>query len=570
MAYRELWNLIYKKIPKTYFVVGVTLSIISTIAALWLPQLISQLLNRGILEKILSHKLLLVAMLVFFIGVYILRGLSSYLVGLSGNRAMVKLQHYFFNHILNLPVTTLDSFRSGDLSSRITSDISGLVKIATVVFPQLFLNVLSIIGAIIFLLRINVQLTLISLSLVPLIVFVLWPLNKKLEYYYQKHQEYLGKISGEVNHKLNHIRLVKSMLAEEDEKKGISRLLKDFMRNFNKVLIVIAVESSLVSSLILFIIVVCLLVAGVEVANGSMSFAALTAFILYITQMIEPVSDLSDLFSELAEIRGISYRIMEILQLEKEQVQSDDINLEDGSIVFNKVSFSYDNSKKALDNVSFQIDSGQHIAIVGPSGSGKSTVFSLLMKFYSDYRGSIKIGGRELKELSHYEARRHCSYVSQENTMLQGTILDNLRYGKNRKTAHFRMIRILSDLKLTDMVANLSKGLDTSITETGAGLSEGQKQRLNIARGFMSDSNIYLLDEVTANLDVETESYVVKAIQKLGKHKTILTIAHRLKTIKNADAIMVLDGNGSISDIGKHSDLTKRSALYQRYLQDLD
>ena len=243
----------------------------------------------------------------------------------------------------------------------------------------------------------------------------------------------MGKISGEVNHKLNHIRLVKSMLAEEDEKKGISRLLKDFMRNFNKVLIVIAVESSLVSSLILFIIVVCLLVAGVEVANGSMSFAALTAFILYITQMIEPVSDLSDLFSELAEIRGISYRIMEILQLEKEQVQSDDINLEDGSIVFNKVSFSYDNSKKALDNVSFQIDSGQHIAIVGPSGSGKSTVFSLLMKFYSDYRGSIKIGGRELKELSHYEARRHCSYVSQENTMLQGTILDNLRYGKNRK-----------------------------------------------------------------------------------------------------------------------------------------
>ena len=180
MAYRELWNLIYKKIPKTYFVVGVTLSIISTIAALWLPQLISQLLNRGILEKILSHKLLLVAMLVFFIGVYILRGLSSYLVGLSGNRAMVKLQHYFFNHILNLPVTTLDSFRSGDLSSRITSDISGLVKIATVVFPQLFLNVLSIIGAIIFLLRINVQLTLISLSLVPLIVFVLWPLNKKI------------------------------------------------------------------------------------------------------------------------------------------------------------------------------------------------------------------------------------------------------------------------------------------------------------------------------------------------------------------------------------------------------
>lgn len=569
MAYKELWYLIYKKMPKAYFVIGVVLSVISTIAALWLPQMISQLLNRKILEKILSHKLLLVAMLAFFIGVYILRGLSSYLVGLSGNRAMVKLQRYFFNHILNLPVTALDSFQSGDLSSRITSDISDLVRIATVVFPQLFLNILSIIGGVVFLLRINVQLTLVSLSLVPLIVFVLWPLNKKLEYYYQKHQEYLGKISGEVNHKLNHIRLVKAMLAEEDEKKGISRLLNDFMLNFNKVLIVIAAESSLISSLILFIIVVCLLVAGVEVSRGSMSFAALTAFILYITQMIEPVSDLSDLFSELAEIRGISYRIMEILHLEKEKTLSDDSNLE-GSIVFDNVSFSYDKSKKALNNVSFQIDSGQHIAIVGPSGSGKSTVFSLLMKFYSDYRGSIKIGGRELKELSHYEARKNCSYVSQENTMLQGTILDNLMYGKNKKTAHFRIGRILSDLKLTDMVVNLSKGLDTPITETGAGLSEGQKQRLNIARGFMSDSSIYLLDEVTANLDVETESYVVKAIQKLGKHKTILTIAHRLKTIKNADAIMVLDENGSISDIGKHSDLTKRSALYQRYLQDLN
>ena len=296
--------------------------------------------------------------------------------------------------------------------------------------------------------------------------------------------------------------------------------------------------------------------------------SSLTTFILYITQLIDPISDVSDAMTEISEFRSVSTRLMEVLKLAKDDDNNNYSSIESAAIRMSGVQFAYD-TERILNGLSVQIPSGKHVAIVGPSGSGKSTIFSLLMKFYQDYQGSIQIGQQELKDLSPSQVRQMISYIPQDNTLFHGTLRENLLYGKNSGVSEERLYDILEQLDLTKLVNELEKGIDTKISDSGTGLSEGQKQRFNIARAFMIDHPIYLLDEVTANLDSVTESIISKAIDKFTAGKTRLTIAHRLNTVREADYILVLNKNGSVSDFGKHQQLIQRNHLYNHFLSEL-
>ena len=296
--------------------------------------------------------------------------------------------------------------------------------------------------------------------------------------------------------------------------------------------------------------------------------SSLTTFILYITQLIDPISDVSDAMTEISEFRSVSTRLMEVLKLAKDDDNNNYSSIESAAIRMSGVQFAYD-TERILNDLSVQIPSGKHVAIVGPSGSGKSTIFSLLMKFYQDYQGSIQIGQQELKDLSPSQVRQMISYIPQDNTLFHGTLRENLLYGKNSGVSEERLYDILEQLDLTKLVNELEKGIDTKISDSGTGLSEGQKQRFNIARAFMIDHPIYLLDEVTANLDSVTESIISKAIDKFTAGKTRLTIAHRLNTVREADYILVLNKNGSVSDFGKHQQLIQRNQLYNHFLSEL-
>ena len=303
-------------------------------------------------------------------------------------------------------------------------------------------------------------------------------------------------------------------------------------------------------------------------ARGTMTMSSLTTFILYITQLIDPISDVSDAMTEISEFRSVSTRLMEVLKLAKDDDNNNYSSIESAAIRMSGVQFAYD-TERILNGLSVQIPSGTHVAIVGPSGSGKSTIFSLLMKFYQDYQGSIQIGQQELKDLSPSQVRQMISYIPQDNTLFHGTLRENLLYGKNSGVSEERLYDILEQLDLTKLVNELEKGIDTKISDSGTGLSEGQKQRFNIARAFMIDHPIYLLDEVTANLDSVTESIISKAIDKFTAGKTRLTIAHRLNTVREADYILVLNKNGSVSDFGKHQQLIQRNQLYNHFLSEL-
>lgn len=237
-------------------------------------------------------------------------------------------------------------------------------------------------------------------------------------------------------------------------------------------------------------------------------------------------------------------------------------------IMFEDISFKY-NKENVLNNISVAIPEGKHVAIVGPSGAGKSTIFSLLMKFYPDYDGEISIGNRSLSELSEEQVRNMIAYIPQDNTLFHDTIKDNLLYGKNQSVSEERINEVLNELGLTKLVNDLENGLDTEISDSGTGLSEGQKQRFNIARALLLEHPIYLLDEVTASLDSVTERIISKAIDKLTAGKTRLTIAHRLHTVKEADSIMVLDKGGHVVDFGTHNQLIRRNQLYKDFLSGL-
>ena len=286
------------------------------------------------------------------------------------------------------------------------------------------------------------------------------------------------------------------------------------------------------------------------------------------TQLIDPVRDISESMTEVTEFSSVSNRLVEILDLHKEEGQEIESNIDNSNIEFNNVTFAYEKDK-VLDGLSMSIKPGQHVAIVGPSGSGKSTIFSLLLKFYQNYTGHIRVGDKELSDLSEETMRNLISYIPQDNTLFYGTIRENLFYGKNKNVSEERLAKVLNELGLTKLVNSLEQGLDTLISDSGTGLSEGQKQRFNIARALLLEHPIYLLDEVTSSLDSVTEKTISKAIDKLTSGKTRLTIAHRLHTVKEADSIIVLDKNGFISDQGTHNQLLKRNNLYQEFLFDL-
>ena len=568
MMNKELLKLLFSFINKKKFFLGLCLSFIGTLLGLMLPQFIGKLLDESFLKSIVSEKDTLFNLVGFFIFVYTLQAVASYLIGTCGSQAMNKLQKQVYSNLLFSSIKDLDYFKSGDLSSRLTNDMSVVLNFVTVVLPNFILNLVTIIGSIILLFQISPSMTSMSLLVIPLLAGIIIPINRKLEDYYAGYQGNISDISSKISHKFLHIRLIKAFKGERDEKSNIGSSFDKLSLNYNKIIKFSAIQSTLVNSSMMAFIIMLLVVAGISVSKGEMTIATLTTFVLYIMQLIDPVTDISDSMTELTEFSSVSNRLMEILNLEKEDNRNADLNLADTSISLNNLHFAYEN-EDVLNGLTVDIPSGKHIAVVGPSGAGKSTVFSLLMKFYQNYRGSISVGQRDLMDITPKQMRTLISYIPQDNTLFHGSIRDNLFYGKNQDVSEERLSFVLETLGLSKLVNDLDDGLDTMISDSGTGLSEGQKQRFNIARALLVEHPIYLLDEVTASLDSVTERIVSKAIDKLTAGKTRLTIAHRLHTVREADAILVLNKNGTVADYGTHQQLLKRNNLYQDFLSGL-
>lgn len=554
-------------IPEYFlFIVGLILSIIGALSTLALPLIMGSLADRNRMNFILSHKIIVLLGMIVICIIYIIQGLATFLLGKVGARVIKNMENEFVNHTLNLPIYQLNKFSAGDLTSRLTNDISETAKIVTTTIPQLIINAIIVLGTSIILVSINFRLTIIAFLATALASLLIMPFNKKLERLYNLHQAYLGDVSGSFTQKILNNKLVKSYVGSKQEVSTFKGKFNKIYYNFVQMVATAAVLNTLTSGLLILLVLSFLLYTSWQVNQGLLSIGEMVTFILYIIQAISPITSIFTSISEFFEVKGTLRRITDILtvNIESDSLDSIDFNILKGTITLDNLSFSYDGVTKVLNNINVELPSKKFIAIVGPSGSGKTTLFSLLLKFFNDYDGNILVDNVSLKNISTNTIRNQISCVFQESGFFSGTIKSNLLYGKNWKSDDVSIARALKRSGAYDFVHQFSSGLDTVIGEGGIELSEGQKQRLNIARALISNPKILLMDEATANLDTMTESLIINTLLELKGTITTIVIAHRLKTIVESDLIIVLEEDGTVIHCGTHQELLQQSETYRK------
>lgn len=547
--------------------VGIFGSLLATITNLALP-----LFARNVIDGV-SLELLNVGIIIGIILLFIFRvafdAFSNYLLSKAGQQVVARLREKMWFKMIRMPVSYFDQHASGELVSRITNDTTVVQQVVTSYFAQFISGILTIIGVIAILLTMDWQMTLLMLIGVPLTFLIVFQLGKRVAQVARETQDEIAKFNGSIQQTLSEIRLMKSSTAESIEadngETGIDRLYKLGLKEAK----IFSVISPLMYVIVMIVLLVVFGYGGVRVANGTMSIGSLVAFLMFLFQLLAPIITFTNFFTQLQRAAGATNRIIDILELEEEAGQSGiEKDITGLPMHFSEVSFAYEEDKPVLKDISFTAKPGQKIAFAGPSGGGKTTLFSLIEQFYTPNSGVIYIGETPIDTLSMRSWRRQIGYVSQENAMMAGTIRDNLCYGlENAEQISEEQIWEATEMAYAaKFIKELPDGLETAVGERGTKLSGGQRQRISIARAFLRDPKILMLDEATASLDSQSEHVVQEALNRLMNGRTTLVIAHRLSTIVDADEILFIE-HGEVTGRGTHRELIDTHELYKLFAE---
>ncbi|MFJ8260131.1 ABC transporter ATP-binding protein [Peribacillus asahii] len=555
------------KIPKLALIMGLTASIITTIAGLIVPLLTKNLVD-GFSVSSLSTPLIIGIGAAFIIQA-IISGVSIYLLSFVGQKMVARLRDRMWLKLIRLPVSYFDQQSSGEIVSRVVNDTSVVRALISDHFPQFISGMISIIGAVIILFVMDWKMTLMMLISVPITLIIMIPLGKRMAKISRSLQDETATFTGHIQQTLSEIRLMKASNAEQNEAAkgltGIEKLLSFGLKEAR----IFALIMPIMYLVIMVVIVMIIGYGGMRVANGTMSTGSLVAFLLYLFQIIMPITSFAMFFTQLQKAKGATERIIEILELSSEAGQDGaDIDITDKPITVSNVSFAYNEDEPVLQNVSFKAQPGEMIAFAGPSGSGKTTMFGLLERFYEPTAGEIRIGQMPITDLSLLSWRSQIGYVSQESAMMAGTIRNNLCYGLKDPEAisDERLWEVAKMAYADQFISSFPNGLDTEVGERGVKLSGGQRQRIAIARAFLRNPKVLMMDEATASLDSQSEHVVQQALTRLMEGRTTFVIAHRLSTIIDADQIIFIE-KGKVTGIGTHHELTKTHELYRAFVE---
>lgn len=543
--------------------IAVFLSVINTLVGLVIPLVTKTLVDTLSFTNI-DYRIILL-LIVAFVGQAVAGGVSVYLLSVIGQHIVAQLRVRLWDKLIVLPVAFYDKFRSNEMVSRMINDTAVLKGLITDHLISFFTGMISMVGAIIILLFIDWQMTLVLFIAVPLMVFILIPLGRKMRTISRELQHHTAQFTAYISQILGDIRLVKVSNAEKNERVNAREEIDVLFKFGKKEGKVQALVTPLVSFVMMSLLVVIIGYGGMRVATGDITPGGLVAFILYMFQIMLPLAQFSRFFTELQKAKGATERIMMILE---EPVEL----LTDGKeqfhinqpITIKNVSFAYETTEEILQNISFTAHPGTVTAIVGPSGSGKTTLFSLLERFYDPTEGDIYLGENSLRTLSLSTWRKQIGYVSQENPIIAGTILENITFGLEAVPSKEKIEEALQMAYAKEFVYELPDGIETEVGERGIKLTGGQRQRIGIARALLRDPQILMLDEATSSLDSKSEIEVQKALDNLMKGRTTFVIAHRLSTIMDAHHIIFLD-KGVITGNGTHEELMKSHVLYKEF-----
>jgi ATP-binding cassette subfamily B protein len=509
---------------------------------------------------------LMIKWLLILGGIYVLKfGLNYYITyygHIMGVKMQANMRKDIFEHLQDLPFVFFDENKTGSLSSRIINDLMDISELAHHGPEDLFISTVMLIGSFIMLSRINLPLSLIVFSIVPLLILVAMKLRIKMEDAFMETRETIGEVNATIENSISGIRVSKAFSNKEIEIEKFNKNNSKFQEARRKAYKVMA-EFHVGSSFIIDILNIVVLSAGaIFFFKGRINFGDFAAFLLYIGNFLNPIRKLVNFVEQYQS--GISgfKRFAEIMEkdVEKDDPGAEDIFEVRGDISFNKVTFAYDDNKEILKDISFDIEAGETVALVGPSGGGKTTLCHLIPRFYEIEEGSISIDNIDIRKFTRRSLRKNIGIVQQDVFLFTGTIYENIQCGKFDASRE-EVYEAAKKANIHDFIMSLPEGFDTYVGERGVKLSGGQKQRISIARVFLKNPPILVLDEATSALDNATELLIQKSLEELSRGRTTVVVAHRLSTIKNADEIIVLTEKG-IQEKGSHEELLEKKGIY--------
>jgi ATP-binding cassette subfamily B protein AbcA/BmrA len=563
----HLWQLIRRGRPSVAaFSVAVLAALGSVAGSLWFPIQTKHLIDQFNGGGIDLRQVALVAAVLT--GGAAAGALSAYMLARVGYQVVAALRVALVEKLLRLPVASFDSESSGERVSRVVRDCEAISELITKQTINLVTGVLLLGGSVVVLLLLDVPLTLTLLGSVVAAFVVMIPIAFLLDGLSRRTQDRVARMSGILTHIFQEIRLVKAFTAEAHERRRSVEEIEDLKRLGLKTARISVVLEPLMGLAMTLAIIIILVYGAARVAAGEISIGTLTAFILYIFNVVNPLGQLTNFTAELQKAKGASVRIAGIFAEAEEASTPQPASRKPGGVLeFRNVSFAYGGRDRiVLNGIDLRFEPGTTTALVGASGSGKTTVLSLIERFYEPSEGEILYHGRPIGDYPLPEWRGGIGYVAQSAPVMPGTVRENIVYGLSGTFSDADVRSAAERAGALDFIDHMPQGLDTVLIEQGNNLSGGQRQRIAIARMFLRDPDILILDEATSNLDSETEHQVKLALEKLMQDRTNIIVAHRLSTVMHADRICFLD-NGRISGTGNHAELIASHPYYARLVQ---
>ena len=564
----------YMKQYHAAVVVVILCAIASTVFSVIGPDILGKAtteLSNGLLAKIQGTGSIdftkIGQILLFVLGLYLLSTLFSFVQGwlMTGvtQKVCYRMRRDISEKIDRMPMAYFESRTYGEVLSRITNDVDTLGQSLNQSITQIITSVATMVGVLVMMLRISPLMTLIAVVILPISVTLISLVVKKSQKYFKQQQEYLGHINGQVEETYAGHTVIQAYNKEKD-------MVQQFQET-NDTLYHSAWKSQFLSGLMQPIMMfvgnlgyaAVALSGGLLAIRGTITIGDIQAFIQYVKNFTQPMQQIAQVLNQVQSMAAASERVFEFLE-EAEEVQTAEHPLElanvEGNVDFQHVSFGYQPEQCVIHDFSAKVKSGQKIAIVGPTGAGKTTMVKLLMRFYDVSGGAILLDGHDVRDFDRHKLRESFGMVLQDTWLFQGTIMENIRYGRLDATDE-EVIAAAKAAHADSFIRQLPDGYQMELNEDASNVSQGQKQLLTIARAILADNRVMILDEATSSVDTRTEILIQKAMDHLMEGRTSFIIAHRLSTIRNADMILVMK-DGDIIEQGTHEELLEKNGFY--------
>ena len=496
--------------------------------------------------------------------IFVFEYISIYITTYLGGKIVYDIRKELFDHVLKLPMSFFDKHPSGQITTRIANDTQNIMEFFTSVITSIFNDVFLLTGVIIMMLRVSPRLFanisfVFPVLIVSMILFRYFDLKA-----YRAVRTNISKVNAYLAEHIAGMPVVKLFNAEDFERKNFDKVNKELYKSRIQQMYVFAIFRPTVSTLYRLAIAAIIWMGAKYIVSKTLNFGDLYAFVAYLELFMRPLEDLSEKYDIIQNTVASAEKIFTLMDETEEHFGDENgkVEIEKGVVEFKNVWFRYNEDRWILKNINLKFEPGQLIAVVGETGAGKTSLMNLVNGMYRIQKGKILIDGTELEKYNIHELRKQISTVPQDVVLFSGTLLDNVRLF-HEEISEEQVIDALKKVYVWDLIERLPNGLYTEVIERGKGISAGERQLIALARSVLFDAKIFILDEATSNIDVQTEERIQKAVRKLSENKTVIMIAHRLATVVNADKIYVVH-KGEVVEEGSHKELLSKKGIYYK------